>query len=61
MDPVKDKFVVYQGSDKSRRYQWRQGAVATPLTGATARIQFRTGLKDEVMYEMSTQNGLISI
>lgn len=62
MQPVKDNFTVYQGSDKTRRYQWKQGDVVTPLTGATAKMQFRKNLKDvDAVYEMSTQNGLISI
>lgn len=61
MQPVKDSFTVYQGSDKTRRYQWTQGGVITPLTGATAKMQFRRSLKEPVIYEMSTENGLISI
>lgn len=61
MQPVKDSFTVFQGSYQTRRYQWKQGAVVVDLTGATARLQFRKGVKGDVIYEMTTENGLIEI
>jgi len=61
MQPAKDSFNVRQGSYQSRRYQWQQGGVTVDLTGATAKLQFRKSVKTEVVYEMTTQLGLIAI
>lgn len=61
MQPAKDSFTVRQGSYQSRRYQWQQGGVTVDLTGATAKLQFRKSVKTDLVYEMSTENGLIEI
>ncbi len=61
MQPAKDSFTVRQGSHLTRRYQWKQGDIVVQLIGASAKMQFRRNIKSDVVYEMSTQNGLISI
>lgn len=61
MQPAKDSFTVRQGSHLTRRYQWKQGDIVVQLTGASAKMQCRKNIKSDVIYEMSTQNGLISI
>lgn len=55
-------FTIYQGSSFSKVITWRDGANnVMNLTGYTARMQIRQRLTGDILIELTTANGRISL
>lgn len=56
--PVRDSFVIFQGSEFDRDYRWTSDGVPVNLTGWTGRAQFRGNVRDPaVVWDLTEANG----